>query len=457
MTSAATSAPSLSFEPSPRNWANLLQTSWDQSSPHRSHFREQLKLPTDRPIIIAGHQAEPWHAGILAKFIAADALAKQTNASVVWLFVDQDSGTPATITLPTRSPKHHLQRTTLTLSDEPTSDIPLANRPPFLPHTPQLSNITPQSAIEGLQHWITTLNKHIHQPDIAHQIAAALTALSAPWCSPDAAIYATQLSTTDAFAEMLEAMRCDPLACVNAYNHAISHAPQARVAPLRNPAREGQIELPLWVMPDTPNQSRRKANRADLDLLPNHRFAPRALTMTALLRTHGCDLFIHGTGGARYDKITELWIRDWMGSDLAPTGLASADLTLDLGVCPVTDQEIENAHRLAHQARHDPAILDDLTAASRKQSLLDAITEKKQLGLNPSLEFHEMQSLLHAYRIRHTDQLSKLRADVRALQNRSQENQIITARDWPFFLHPVEVIEDLATRVRAQFTASQAD
>ncbi len=457
MRTAGTSAPSLNFDPSPSDWQNLIRDSCDRSSIRHSRFREQVQLPTNRPIIIAGHQAEPWHTGIFAKFIAADALAKQTNAHVVWLFVDQDSGTPATITLPTRSATNHLRRSTLTLGDEPDADIPLSSRPPFRPHTTHLDHATPQSALEGVHRWITALNQNTQQQDIAHQIAAALRALAAPWCSPDAAIFATQLSRTDAFAEMIDAMRRDPLACVNAYNQAIMHTPEARVAPLRSAPSESQIELPVWVMPDAHNQPRRKANLADLDQLPNHRFAPRALTMTALLRSVGCDLFIHGTGGARYDTITELWIRDWLACDLAPTAVASADLMLDLGACPVTPREIQDAHRLAHKARHDPAILNDVTAASQKQSLLKAIAQKKYLGTNPLLEFQEMQSLLHAYRIRHADQLSILRNDVRNLQSRAQENQVITARDWPFFLHPDEAIDELATRIRAQFTGCRAD
>ena len=38
-------------------------------------FREQLGLPTDRPIVMSGHQAQIWHPGILSKYLAAIGLA----------------------------------------------------------------------------------------------------------------------------------------------------------------------------------------------------------------------------------------------------------------------------------------------------------------------------------------------------------------------------------------------
>ena len=40
---------------------------------------------------------------------------------------------------------------------------------------------------------------------------------------------------------------------------------------------------------------------------------PRALLLTALVRLGMCDLFIHGTGGLIYDRVTEQWFADWLG------------------------------------------------------------------------------------------------------------------------------------------------
>src|SRR5690606_4565547 len=71
-------------------------------SAEATRLRDQLGLPTDRPIIMSGHQAEWWHPGILAKLFAARALADRIGGVVVWLVADQDDTDPGAIRIPTR-------------------------------------------------------------------------------------------------------------------------------------------------------------------------------------------------------------------------------------------------------------------------------------------------------------------------------------------------------------------
>ena len=55
----------------------------------QEQVRASLQLPTDKPIVIVGHQPTFFHPGILAKFIAANRLAKQIDGVLVFLVVDQ--------------------------------------------------------------------------------------------------------------------------------------------------------------------------------------------------------------------------------------------------------------------------------------------------------------------------------------------------------------------------------
>ena len=69
-------------------------------SPRPAHaggreFRRQLGLTTDRPVIMSGHQAELWHAGIAAKALAAPTPPRHDSAAAAWVIVDQDPGAPA--------------------------------------------------------------------------------------------------------------------------------------------------------------------------------------------------------------------------------------------------------------------------------------------------------------------------------------------------------------------------
>ena len=56
----------------------------------RAESRNFFNLP-DAPVVAAGHQAQAWHAGIVAKTLWSDALARALNATPVHVVVDQDA------------------------------------------------------------------------------------------------------------------------------------------------------------------------------------------------------------------------------------------------------------------------------------------------------------------------------------------------------------------------------
>lgn len=70
---------------------------------------------------------------------------------------------------------------------------------------------------------------------------------------------------------------------------------------------------------------------ADLDL-GGWLIRPRALTLTLWARLFLADLFIHGIGGAKYDRITDSIIRSYFGIDPPPIACVSATLRLGLPV-----------------------------------------------------------------------------------------------------------------------------
>jgi ElaB/YqjD/DUF883 family membrane-anchored ribosome-binding protein len=57
-------------------------------------------------------------------------------------------------------------------------------------------------------------------------------------------------------------------------------------------------------------------------LLQNQQIIPRGALITAFLRLLFADLFIHGTGGGKYDRFTDEFIRSWWNA--GPTGFAVA-------------------------------------------------------------------------------------------------------------------------------------
>jgi len=86
-------------------------------------------------------------------------------------------------------------------------------------------------------------------------------------------------------------------------------------------------EIPFWVIP--PDGKRRKATEEDLGRMTLY---PRAITLSIFLRLFFSDIFIHGTGGARYDRVTNSIIQKFFG--VVPSTFLVKTANLKLPVKP---------------------------------------------------------------------------------------------------------------------------
>jgi hypothetical protein len=173
----------------------------------------------------------------------------------------------------------------------------------------------------------------------------------------------------------------------------VARVPEARVRPLR--VEGARVELPLWWMPGRVGRARRAVWSDELAALKVDELAPRALAMTALVRKELCDLFIHGTGGGVYDRITDLWLGEWLGGGaLAPTAVVTATRHLPFDVRVRRPEEIARASELFEQhaalTANVARLQDHLGGAPNneqyKQELLHAENElakvKAELGID---------------------------------------------------------------------------
>jgi hypothetical protein len=417
----------------------------DQAS---RRFREELGLPTDRGLVLTGHQSVIWHPGILAKYIAADQIAAVSGAAVASLVVSHDIEDPDLVAFPVLTSDGGLERRFHRLAGGEGDDRMPARRPATPPTAPRLAvgEAWPiDSVASGLAAMDQALATHAGAESLAAQLAAATADLAQPWVGHAPRFSTLDLAQTTAFAELVQRLEHDPRAAARAYNEAVAASQGHGVAPLLVGDSPAQTELPLWRV--DPAGRRQRLVAADLGDCEPGDLVPRALLMTGLVRRFGCDLFIHGTGGAAYDRVTDAWFASWLGIepavDLAPDLLVTATLRLPFDRPIVTDADAAAAWQALRRMCHDPAALGEDVLGAQKRDLVARIADLPRHSVARATLFREMHRMLSEVRDRHADRLAEAKAECLDLERAKAERSLLEERTWPFPLYPKAALDEL--------------
>jgi hypothetical protein len=425
----------------------------------RRRTRAELGLPVDRPIVATGHQTLLWHPGILAKYLAVNSFAGDRKAcGVANLIVDQHSGNFGSFDVPVRADDGVLSVRTLRLTAA-RAGVPMVDHPSFSPPD-DVGGLTAAipSVEAGVGRILKAVSAHRRQPNAARQMAAALDDLMSPWVAPMPGVGSSDLMGTSLATALLEAMAGDPGRCAESYNAAVRSVPESGIPDLG--VTKGAVELPLWRL--GPDGRREHADDRDVRRCVESacgcmagacRMLPRALLLTALMRIGMCDLFIHGTGGANYDRAMERWLADWLGIRPSPIAVATATLRLPLGEPGADAPDVEAAMHAARHARHDPETAGvtggRVSPGTAKRVMLSAVDAAPRRSRQRYDLFQRMHDELAALRTEH-------QAAVAAAERRAAEAPIVNRRDWPFPLYPREMIDALADAVCRKSVGSAA-
>ena len=391
---------------------------------------------------MSGHQPIVFHNGILAKLIALDEAAKRCNAQAVWIVPDQDAVNPGTVRVPIGTGEALRVETIELLADDAIADGVAVGSAPAAPI--KMPTLDEAQSLEPLAKW---LDQFAGMESLAAQFAYATIehACERLGIEVPTIVFASQLLQTDAMGHAVDQMRADPHGCAMAYNTAVAQYPDAGVRPL---AIEGErIELPLWGC--RTGETRVAIDSENIDSFDPAELMPRGLLMSALARGLLGELFIHGTGGWEYDKISELWFSDLLGIELAPMAMVTATQRLDLGFAVEDAMDLDHARWQAHHAPHTPGMVGDDEAQLKKDQLVEQIANIAPKSQQREELFGQLQALLDAHRDRNRQAINAYRTRVERGIEMGRQIELGNDRTWAFVFFDDQQLADLDRTTRS--------
>ncbi len=423
----------------PPQLCNRPVASFDRSAVLRSIPKEKLS----GTIVLTGHQPVFHHPGILIKNVLASALAKRSGGTAIHMVHDTDAE-EVIFSFPERR-NGHVRKRTLKLNEG--SQI--------LRHE-SLS----QNAREGLLRLTDELRSHVRLvfgPESIADIHAGIDLLEQsareaerPMDVPDRlrtlweakhgvdvyTVYSSDLFESSSFQCFFEYLREHGPAFRAVYNRLLADYRKAKG--IKNPAQPlpdlRENELPFWVVQDGSRTPFIEGEKAPGKILP------RAVTLTLFCRLFFCDIFIHGLGGERYDRITDEILREFFDFAGAPFTAASATLALssraDLKIHGRTSAEVARDLRAME---FDPTRFLAGNDALRKEKEKLIQQWHADLSARPALhrEFLRINELSRAALAKKTACLEEEQKLARTLET---NRAFFSSRDLPYFFYNLDEI-----------------
>jgi hypothetical protein len=329
--------------------------------------------PTTQPIVMTGHQPVQFHSGLSFKYETTQQFAAENNAIAVAVIIDTDRGDAGQFSYPdigNLSPDHVADENIRPYQAVLAVDS-LANSYNLFGHGKLRSAAEIKTLAERVCGNLRTLSQP-NAADLAEKVfgdfgqlsTAKATAMEANtimrWhYGIGSQMLELPLSAIASFPESLMLtvdILKQPGRFAAAYNSALAlfreeHGIRNSANPFPDLKTDDEgCELPFWVVDHNlgsrqvlkvqvdGNVTRLLANGVTVDtladnisddaldpmLLQNLQIVPRGALITVFLRLLFSDLFVHGTGGGRYDRFTDEFIRTWWNAEPPPFTVASA-------------------------------------------------------------------------------------------------------------------------------------
>ncbi|HUW82378.1 MAG TPA: hypothetical protein VMZ31_06205 [Phycisphaerae bacterium] len=462
----------------------------------RSRVRTELVGTAEQPVVGTGHQPEFIHPGVWAKHVVTRCLAELAGARAFHLVVDNDVPDKTTFTVP--SYENDYIETEEACFGRYRAGWAFEQLPPLSQQElrqmgEDVRRVVGHRFDETLMPAFLEAAGRVDQPrDFVDQMIAGRSAIdrkfgaemiehrvSEVWGGP---LLALMIRDAERFAQ-----------CYNAALGDYRREQGIRGAQRPVPdllCRSDRVELPVWAYDRQEARQRLFVGRGrgkvtllagadrmgdvavgDLDRVETALAAirnataralrPRALSLTTWVRVLGCDVFVHGIGGAQYDRITDRLIQRYFGVD--PPGMicVSATLCLRLPRFDVAQDDLDRARRRQRDLAYNPQryLKDD--PGNRAAHLIrqkhqavrrsDALREHDWSNHDARREtFGQIRRLNGELLDTAPDLPERFAGDVERIRRRLASNRLADSREYFVGLFPPERLAGLADRLRAE-------
>ncbi|MDZ4064147.1 MAG: hypothetical protein U1E22_05700, partial [Coriobacteriia bacterium] len=341
-------------------------------------------------VVVTGHQPELYHPGVWIKDFLLQRFSDETGATAIDLVVDSDTFSTLGVAAPCLRPAIQRCRQYLAVGDGETcyacAPVPDARHvDDFCTAASRMLASLPAPAVgRHFDEFCVHLHGAMHEAEnLSELVTFARRRYEASAGTDYLELAVTSIGRSRAFTLFAADIICNARAFAESFNAELADfraitKTRSVVQPFPDlTIDEVEVELPLWVIVDGKRHAARvvriggklelRANGLALASLPadaasaasllgeaEFTLVPRALTLTLFVRMFVADLFIHGVGGGRYDRVTDGVARRYYGVEPAPYVVASMTMYLPLGAHLVTEDEIADLRQQLSRFDHNP-------------------------------------------------------------------------------------------------------
>jgi hypothetical protein len=451
--------------------------------------------PATTPIVMTGHQPVIFHSGLTFKYQTTEAFAARHRMIAIAIVIDTDEGDAGAFSYPSddwsqRQPD----------GAAASNHLRLVSRSATLAQKPSLysaSRLKPNATLAAESHTIENELRRSHFDASAtafHRAAQQYAALadSAPggfstmeanlitrWnAGVGGRMLELPLSAICSFPEFMRftsAILERPFEFAQCYNETLnSFRSEHRIRNQANPfpnltIEDAWSELPYWIVDHATGtrdvlrvrqefggiilESSRerlltveKLNVAEALtslLFAGKQLVPRGALITATLRLLFSDLFVHGTGGGKYDPCTDQLIRNWWSAEPSPFAVASASrflladrredlLQLQMIKTQLRDMQY-NPQRFFGTSVFSASLEEQLgILLQKKDAAVSKLKTARATGESSAGTGHEIQGLTDAIKAAVATEFEPRLAEYSELTG--ETIAAITSRTWPWFM-----------------------